>query len=60
LKQPIVGLSNLAKSIEDKFGMKVEPIVPDGATAATATTDKDTGQFYKILGNGHHYYYGGV
>jgi hypothetical protein len=43
LKQPTVGFTDLAKSIEEKFGMTA---VPEGAimtTATTATTDEDEG-----------------
>jgi hypothetical protein len=42
LKLPTVGFSYLARNIEERFGM-----VPEGATAATATTDGAAGQYYQ-------------
>jgi hypothetical protein len=49
LKQPTVGLAYLAKGIEKRLGLEVEPVVSEGAnvtTATTATTDSNAGQCY--------------
>jgi hypothetical protein len=51
LKQPTVGLADLAKGIEERLGLKVEPVVSEGANviaASTATADSSAGQCYFI------------
>jgi hypothetical protein len=49
LKQPTVGLADLAKGIEERLALKVEPVVSERAnvtTAITAATDSNAGQCY--------------
>jgi hypothetical protein len=56
LKQRTLGLMDLAESIEKDVGVKVVPVVPEGANTtavAAATTGSDAGQLYRTLAPSH-------